>query len=425
MSEQDTEEAEGVEQDFENPAHKDENVNEGIDNGIKWKYLNDEKKYKIYEDGRVFSLYTNRFLTLLTKKTNKHIIIGLRINSKLKNFVVNSLIYTSFKNIIPYGYYVKNIDGNYVNNHINNLELVKFNEAKNKIIYDKTLWKDIENYEGRYVINKKGQVMSLITEKLLVDNHRIKFEQAYKSLGLVDKTGNRKYLLIHRLVFSTFSKISIKDFGNKVIDHIDRNCFNNNFENLRLISQSDNNKNKNYKIKVVNKNEKILSKIFKDIGLWKKFDFTNYEINKYGQVRNKNTLLLLSQSTSRNYKYIALTSKGKTYATSIHQLVATVFISNPNNYPIVHHKDENRSNNHISNLEWTTNKQNMIYSQGKKVNQYDLNGKYIKTFNCINDIYLFFNKTRCSSITNVCEGKRITAYGFKWKWYKEETIIPT
>jgi hypothetical protein len=110
-------------QDLENPACK----KDGIDNGVKWKYLNDERKYKIYEDGRVFSEYTKKFLKLLTKKTNKHITISLKINNKATHFVVNSLIYTSFKNIIPYGYYVKNIDGNYVNNHINNLELVKFN----------------------------------------------------------------------------------------------------------------------------------------------------------------------------------------------------------------------------------------------------------------------------------------------------------
>ena len=43
-----------------------------------------------------------------------------------------------------------------------------------------------------------------------------------------------------------------------------------------------------------------------------------------------------------------------------HRLVAEYFLENPNNYPYVHHKDENKLNNHVSNLEWVTPQQNML-----------------------------------------------------------------
>lgn len=49
-----------------------------------------------------------------------------------------------------------------------------------------------------------------------------------------------------------------------------------------------------------------------------------------------------------------------------HRLVAEYFLDNPNNLPYVHHKDENKLNNHYSNLEWVTEKENFHYSQKEK-----------------------------------------------------------
>jgi len=51
--------------------------------------------------------------------------------------------------------------------------------------------------------------------------------------------------------------------------------------------------------------------------------------------------------------------------TSIHRLVAETYIPNPNNYDTINHIDENKTNNHVSNLEWMSNADNVAYSQAK------------------------------------------------------------
>ena len=126
-----------------------------------------------------------------------------------------------------------------------------------------------------------------------------------------------------------------------------------------------------------------------------------------------------------NNKY---TKKNKT----IHRLVAEAFIPNPNNYPQITHIDGNKLNNKVDNLEWCTNEYNMkeawrlglrdhIYKKGRehcrsvKVNQYDLQGNFIKTWYCVRDIERelgFDNRNICSC----CRGKRPTAYKYKWKY---------
>lgn len=64
----------------------------------------------------------------------------------------------------------------------------------------------------------------------------------------------------------------------------------------------------------------------------------------------------------RRYRYVRLCDKDDNIKSiSIHRLVATVFIPNPNNLPIVNHKDENPGNNRADNLEWCTNEYNIAY----------------------------------------------------------------
>lgn len=92
-----------------------------------------------------------------------------------------------------------------------------------------------------------------------------------------------------------------------------------------------------------------------------------YEVSNFGNVRSLNyrrtgQKKILSSTTSKEgYKKISLYKEGKMKQVYIHRLVAQAFIPNPNDYPIINHKDENPSNNHVSNLEWCTIAYNNSY----------------------------------------------------------------
>ena len=96
--------------------------------------------------------------------------------------------------------------------------------------------------------------------------------------------------------------------------------------------------------------------------IWKEIEF-GYEVSNLGNVRNKEHIKQLCNVNG--YMYVHLWLKGKMYNRSVHRLVATAFIENPNNYPQVDHIDGNRSNNNVENLRWITCSLNNL-CRGKK-----------------------------------------------------------
>lgn len=132
----------------------------------------------------------------------------------------------------------------------------------------------------------------------------------------------------------------------------------------------------------IKKNINILSNNFVRLNKINDINLSKFEINEYGQLRNTETKQFLNYNSRYGYLYYGLwiTNLKKSIHFSMHKLVAIAFLENPNNFDQVHHKDSNRENNHYSNLEWTNNQTNTIYAIGKKVNQYTLDGEYIRTF---------------------------------------------
>jgi hypothetical protein len=95
--------------------------------------------------------------------------------------------------------------------------------------------------------------------------------------------------------------------------------------------------------------------------IWKKIEgYENYSVSTYGRVRNKRGKEL-SPININGYNYVSLVNGNIYKKCRIHRLVAQAFIPNPNNYPVVNHKDEDKSNNHIDNLEWCTIEYNTNY----------------------------------------------------------------
>lgn len=159
-----------------------------------------------------------------------------------------------------------------------------------------------------------------------------------------------------------------------------------------------------------------------------------YQVSNMGRVKSVRRNIILRPSIRNGYKRVTLYTNNIPKRYSIHRLVAMAFIPNPDNLPQVNHKDENRTNNCISNLEWCTQEYNINYGTGNKrraqkqlnnknkskvVLQYSLDGTFIKEWKSTMDVQrkLGFGQ---SHIVQVCKGKRRIAYGYIWKYKNEE-----
>lgn len=109
--------------------------------------------------------------------------------------------------------------------------------------------------------------------------------------------------------------------------------------------------------------------------IWK--DIKEYEglylVSNYGKVKSKR-----KQRKPRLDKYgyptVSLSKNGIKKHYKIHRLVAIAFLPNEYNKPTVNHKDGNKENNHVSNLEWNTVKENIIHASNTDLRNYNGSG---------------------------------------------------
>lgn len=87
-------------------------------------------------------------------------------------------------------------------------------------------------------------------------------------------------------------------------------------------------------------------------------------IGSPGSGRSRDDRFRYPQDSGFGYKYITLHSVGKRKNFYMHRLLATIFIPNPENKPLVNHINGVKSDNRIENLEWCTLSENMIHAYG-------------------------------------------------------------
>ncbi len=447
------------------------NINlEGVEclEGEIWKYIpNTDNKCIASNCGRFYSHIKKDFLLpTINKKTNQQ---SLRTCGNI--FTPSRLVYELFDRKLEINELIIYNDSNIFNININNLSA---RNKKNPLdikeppkLDENEIWKKNDKYDDHYLISNYGRVYSNYLNRLL--NPKIN-NSGYNTI-IMTLSGEKKSILLHRLVIETFVGEIPPD---KVVDHINRIRTDNNFKNLRIVSQKDNSNNKtprkntiikydlnNNIIKEYNSTREIMKdlnmaygnngsiyraiknnkpiynfiwkyknpvekQIAKDdfikIGLIDNINFDNYSINKFGQIRNDQKNTILKQSINSGYMITSLTSNKINYSYATHRLVAIKFIQcDDKSKTNVNHIDENKLNNHVDNLEWMTPKENTTYSCGKKVKQIDINtNECIKIFNSLNEAAMEVSGKRYKEqIQKVCNGVGKTSYGYKWEWHNE------
>lgn len=161
-------------------------------------------------------------------------------------------------------------------------------------------------------------------------------------------------------------------------------------------------------------------------------DFPDYYISKCGKVISLRVMKIGKDKAG--YSKVDLCSNGKKNTKTIHKLVGLNWINNKYNKKFINHKDGNKSNNNIDNLEWCTQSENekhkykvlkhQIWNKGKfgklnvrskKVKQLDLNNNFIKTWDSMMDIQRDLNICY-QGISKCCRKEQETSGGFKWEY---------
>ena len=140
---------------------------------------------------------------------------------------------------------------------------------------------------------------------------------------------------------------------------------------------------------------------------------------KSGKIRKKNI-------NHQGYYFVSVSLGSREIKPTIriHRAVAETFLSNTENYPVINHKDCNKLNNNVENLEWCTYQENTIHAfennlipiQTKRVAQIDKNtNEIIRIFDSIKDAQIACGVIKYTGTIGDCiKGRIKTAYGYKW-----------
>ena len=184
-----------------------------------------------------------------------------------------------------------------------------------------------------------------------------------------------------------------------------------------------------------------MKEVWKDVvgyeGLYEVSDLGNVRVSRVGSPFFMKCKSI--QKNNKGYLTVLLSDgKGVQKRRTIHRIVAEAFLDNAEHYPQINHKDENKTNNCVDNLEWCSQSYNVNYSlerhpertlshkhqkhvvrNGKRmalrVQQLTLDGEIVREWDNSRTVFL---ETGMSdwSISQCCRGIWKTAYGFKWQY---------
>lgn len=134
--------------------------------------------------------------------------------------------------------------------------------------------------------------------------------------------------------------------------------------------------------------------------------------------------MIMKQQIKKKKRYGIILNKNNTQRNfMVHRLVAEAFIPNPKHLETVNHKDENPFNNNVDNLEWMTNRENLLYGtrteRAKKKNQKKVEKltkglKHVEYYDSLTEAAIK-NNASISNISNAIHGNRKSCVGYIWR----------
>lgn len=366
------------------------------------------------------------------EKYNKYVLNSIIVKNN-KRFIITENedieVCKDCDNIVTKNYkcYFHNNFKKFIKINETNIYISKKAEIYNK--YGKEISKRIQN--GYYVINinKKQHYLHRILAQIFIKN-----PNNYKIVN--HKDGNKLNYNLKNLEWCTHSqniKHSHDELGNKASRKVI--CISDNIEynSIRKASKAT-----GYSVKIISNSCRNLYKEKKPLFRYKDIiekveindnneeykiipGFNNYEITKSGIVRNKSTKKILIGYKTEYISFTLVGTNDKNKKELVHRLVSKTYLENINNYEIVNHKDGNKLNNNVDNLEWCSRSYNVRHAiengliKTKKVNQLD---KYKNVLNIFNSLKEAGEKTNTnkSNISKVCNNKIKTANGYYWEF---------
>lgn len=179
------------------------------------------------------------------------------------------------------------------------------------------------------------------------------------------------------------------------------------------------------------KNICILVKKLKNMENWKEIEgYTDYMVSNLGRVKSlkfSKEKILKSSKLNNGYLFVNLCKDGKYKPYLIHRLVAQAFLPNPDNLPQVNHRNENKTDNRVENLEYCNSQYNnnygtrnerVIKSLSIPILQFNLDGELVRKWNSITQVEreLGFDKGNISRSCKQQYGFK-SAYGYKWCYH--------